>query len=245
MVARLVKRGALRHVGCLLGLIAVSGGCDRSDSAAAPPESAPPPPPSAPEPSASEPDLKEASRAPATPIETVRHVHALRVEGRIAELEAFLLDEQRADVLDLIQSMDQLLSANGVLQRAVKERFGSASTAAFDRSAAGNAIGVFSHDVRAISERVDGDAAMVVIQVAGRVPLDDVRLIRRSRRWLIGTDTPDPKAAAALRELAEVMTRAARRLARTEMTAVELKRELASSEAAVGRRLAQRRQDTP
>ena len=124
-----------------------------------------------------------------------------------------------------------------MLQAAVVKRFGRATARAFDRAQAANALGVFSREVELLGARIEGDTAVVTIQVAGRVPLDQVNLVRRDGRWLIQTDPPVPGLAKALRDLAQGFIDTARMLDDKEMSPVELQRELASREASIGRRL--------
>ena len=168
---------------------------------------------------------------------TVNHVRRLRNEGRLAELEEFLGADQRRDVVELIQSVDQLLYANRVLQARVEAHLGMATAAAFDRSEAANAIGVFSRDVEVISERVDGDRATVLIQVAGRVPLEEVQLLRVDGAWRLTTDPPIAGVAEEIRNLADALLRCSRRAEHPSMTAKKLRAELRAMEAPIGQRL--------
>ena len=126
---------------------------------------------------------------------------------------------------------------NDVLQAAVTRRLGPATARMFDRSGARNAIGVFSENVKLLTERLDGDTAVVAIQVADRVPLIDVRLARHDDRWVLQTDPPIPGMAAELAKLAEALVATARRLDQEKLTLPELRRELSLREAAVGHRL--------
>jgi hypothetical protein len=186
-----------------------------------------------------------AQRQDPSPAETVRQVHKLRAAGQLELLEAYLLPDQRPHIVGLIHAMDQLLSANQVLQASVTRHLGPATAAAFDRSDAANAIGVFSREVQILNERVEGDKAFVTIQVAGRVPLEEVELVRRPGRWKVRTDPPIPEVSEELRKLAEVLVQAARRLEAKGLTAAELKRELDSQQAPIGRRLAELTEGSP
>jgi len=172
-----------------------------------------------------------------SPADTVDHVFRLRNEGRLAELEAYLGVDQRRDVVELIQSVDQLLLANRVLQERIEVHLGMATAAAFDRSEAANAIGVFSRDVEVISARVDGDRAAVFIQVAGRVPLEEIQLDRVDGAWRLTTDPPIAGVAQEIRNLADVLLRCGRRAEHPSMTAKKLRAELRSMEAPIGQRL--------
>ena len=172
-----------------------------------------------------------------SPIDTLRLLRAHRDAGRFDQLRPNLLPEQRRYVIDLIQAVDRLDRANDVLQTAVARRFGPATARIFDRSEVRNAIGVFSADVELLTERMSGDDALVVIQVADRVPLIEVHLIRRDDRWVLRTDPPIPGISAELAKLADALVATARRLDQEKLTLPELRRELSLREAAVGHRL--------
>ncbi len=161
-----------------------------------------------------------------SPVQVVVRVNALRRSGHYSRIEPFLVPDDRTDVLTLIQSVDQLLSANSVLQTAIKEHLGSATAGPFDRSQAGNIIGPFSMDVVAHDERIRGDIATVTIEVGGRLPLEQVELVHRDGRWVIQTDQPRPSIAENLQRMAEVMTEVAREVRTKHLTAVQLRREL-------------------
>lgn len=172
-----------------------------------------------------------------SPIDTLRLLRAHRDAGRFDQLRPNLLPEQRRYVIDLIQAVDRLDRGNDVLQAAVTRRFGPATARMFDRSEVRNAIGVFSSDVELLTERIAGDNAVVVIQVADRVPLIEVHLIRREDRWVLRTDPPIPGMSAELAKLADALVATARRLDQEKLTLPELRRELSLREAAVGHRL--------
>jgi hypothetical protein len=166
-------------------------------------------------------------------------------DGRLDLIEPHLLPEQQGPVIELIQSVDRLRWANDVLQDAVTRQFGPATARAFDRSDVVNALGVFSRDVEFLDEEVNGEAATVTIQIAGRLPFDEVALERSTDRWVLHTDPPIPGVAEALRDLAGVLVDTARILDERPMTLEELRRELAAREAAVGRRIKALTEDRP
>lgn len=173
-----------------------------------------------------------------SPIETVQRVHDYRLAGQIGRIEPYLWPEQRAAVAELIQAVDRLVWANKVLQAAVTKHLGRASAGLFDRSQVANIIGVFSKDVELIDQWIDGEQAVVTIQVAAQVPLEEVQLARRNGRWLIRTDSPIPAVAEELRNLADALIGTARVVERKRLTVAQLRRELDAHEAPIGRRLA-------
>ena len=178
-----------------------------------------------------------AARASKSPSDTIRLVHEYRLAGRLALLEEHLVPEQRPQVVELIQAVDRLLWGNGVLKAAVTQHFGPSLARAFDRSQAANVIGVFSRDLTVLDETVDGNTAVVTLQIADRIPLDKVQLVRREGRWLIRTDPPIPGVSGEIRRLAEVLIDVSRMIADKDLTPIQLKKELALRERAVGRRI--------
>jgi len=179
-----------------------------------------------------------------SPLDTVRRVHDYRVGGNLAQIEAHLLPEQRPFVLELLLAVDQFLAADQALRASATRNIGPASAMAFDRSDVADMLGVFSHHLSALDETIDGDRAVVTIQVADRVPLQSVNLVRRADVWLIETDPPIPGAAREIRAMAAVLTEAAQSLAQKPITAAELQAEIQSRQAAVARRLASLARET-
>ena len=208
-------------------VLPAASGCERSQPADSDPGAR----------SASPASIQTSSDEVLSPLETLRRVRGHRLSGQLDLIGPYLPPDHRASVIDLIQSMDRLLWANDVLQAAVTRHFGPATARAFDRSESANAIGVFSRDVEPLDQRVQGDTAVVVFQVAGRVPLEEVTLARHDDRWLIQTDPPIPGVAKALRDLAQMLVDTAQMLDDRPMSAAQLHRELATREASIGRQI--------
>lgn len=172
-----------------------------------------------------------------TPAETVRHLRRHLAEGRLSEVESFLLPDQRSEVMALLRAVSAVAGANESLQSAARERIGRAAARRVDRSQVVNAVGVFSRDVTVIDERIDSDTAVVTIQIADRLPLEQVQLIRTSQGWQVRTDPPVPGLAGELRTFGRILLDLARMVRDTPLTAEVLDRELRLREAAVGRRI--------
>jgi len=177
--------------------------------------------------------------APASPIETVRACHVLRNEGQLRQAAEMVVPERRDAVLDLLLSVDRLTIANRELERAVRERIGAATATVFSRPGVANIIGVFSRDVEMVSQRVESDRAEVTIQVASRVPLERVSLVRRGGIWLIETDPPVPGLSKEIRNLAAALADVARSVRNRPWTADELASEIRSRERGILRRISE------
>jgi len=216
-------------VNCLtllgLGALFLCAGCDRPGRL--PHTDAPVPGPSSP-----------AHLDAESPIALVRRAHDLRLAGRLDALEAVIDPKQARDVVSLLFALDRLARADHTLGLAIKKAFGSAVAREFDHQALVNAAGVFSRDVDLVSERIDGDHATVTFQVAKRVPLDEVALVKLNGEWRIRTDDPIPEAVREIERLAEGLTSVARLVGRKHLTVAQLRAELHLREAPIGRRLA-------
>jgi hypothetical protein len=81
--------------------------------------------------------------------------------------------------------------------------------------------------VEYVTETVSGDTAVVRICVGGRLPLEEVQLVRRDQRWMITTDPPIPGLADELRKLAYALNRVAGDIEHRALTPEQLKDELA------------------
>ena len=217
-----------RTTGChlvaagIMFIFAVGVSCDRSGRDAAPGDGTRSP---------------DGEGDPATPLQTVLAVHKYRAEGRLAMIESHVVAEQRPYVLELLHAVDRLAAADQALGDAITRRLGRLTAEAFDYSQVANLVGVFSRDVDVLDEKIEGDAAVVMVQIAKRVPLDSVHLVRSGGRWLIRTDAPIPGLAAELGRLADVLSAAARRVADGRLTAEQLRRELDAQSAEVRRRI--------
>jgi hypothetical protein len=172
-----------------------------------------------------------------SPLETVKRVHRLRLAGDFAALERHLVPEQRSQNIELIQSVDQLIVAGEILEEAVRERFGNVMAEGFADAGVANIIGVFSSDVEVVAEEMEEGRAVVNVQVAGRLPLEQIELVPSPGGWQIRTDPPVEGVAAELRRLADAMNDAARRIRANEMTPEEFQRTLSLRWSQVQRRI--------
>jgi len=164
--------------------------------------------------------------SPSSPAETIRLVNQLRRTKRLKELGAYVVPEHRPAVIELIQAVDQLCLDNSVLQDRIRASGAAASAILFDRSEVANIIGVFSADVNVIREEVHGDSAVVTVEVAGRVPLEDVRMTFADGRWMIRCDRPIPGLADELRNLGKALQRVGQAVQTRKLSVEEIQHEL-------------------
>ena len=175
--------------------------------------------------------------APWEPAVVVQRVNDLRRSGRLLELQDHVVSEQRSAVHALVSATDALLNANARLQDSIIQTYGHAAAIPFDRSEASNAIGVFSSEVTVLDQRIDGDRAAVTIQVAHRVPVQEVALVLRRGRWLVHTDPPIEELPREVRRLAEVLEEAADRVIRENLTIEQIEGMLSLAQEPILRRI--------
>lgn len=183
------------------------------------------------------PSTSEINDADLSPSDVIRRINMHRRSGAVMRMERYLEPLQRPMVRELVLSVDRLVAANRTLRGAVEESIGSASAILVDRPDVANIIGVFSHDVEIVDERVDGERAVVEIQVGGRLPLQRVALRRVDGVWIVAADDPIPGLARELGRLADVLLELADRVRRRSMDREELIRELTRREGVVLRRI--------
>lgn len=181
----------------------------------------------------------EVSTTVRSPIETLRALHAARWSGRYSAMQELIVPEQRDAVVSLVLAVDQLIAAENNLQQTLRATIGEGSAQRYrQRTQVANIIGPLSRDVRWISEHLDGAHAVVMMQVADRIPLERVELTQSPTGWLVQTDKPIPGLAEALGELAAVTRRFAAEVQRNRFEATAIERELTLRQTPVLRRIA-------
>ncbi len=151
----------------------------------------------------------------------------------------YIIPRQRDAVIEYILSVDELASAGAALKSRVSRFVGAGSADALDRTAVVNVLGPFSREVKCISKVIDGDTAVVRICVGGRLPLEEVHLVRRDTCWLIRTDPPIPGVSDELRKLARVLERVADEVEHRQLTAEQIEKELALRQRPILKRIDQ------
>lgn len=179
------------------------------------------------------------SAAALSPQEVVRRVNQHRRADELSEVEQYLVPELAPYLISFVNAIDKMLQANRVVLAAVTKHFGQAAATEFDRSGIGDMLGVLARDVKVVDQQINGDQAVVSLQVGGRMPLQQAHLIRRDGRWLIVTEQPVPGLPEAFNDLAEAMMESARLLESREMSKEAFKQELALRRAPIQRRLQQ------
>lgn len=172
------------------------------------------------------------------PMETLRLLRRHRPAGDLSGIEPFLLADQRELVIAQIRAVDRLIDATVVLRTHLEERFGLGTAQDFDYGQVGNILGVLSRDVTLLAETVQDGRARVTFQVADRVPLESVEMVRRDDRWLLVVD-PIAGVPEEIEKLAAVIAEVADRVGDGTYVATDLRREIDRRQAPILRRLAE------
>jgi hypothetical protein len=227
----------LRSVTCGLLLTATCavGACDRGLPARPPKPAAASPPSPTPAP-----DGRVIS-----PSQTVHEARRLRNRSAFDDLEEYLLPDQRTAVIANLLAVDRLVVAYRSLNRLIEDRIGPGSATWINADAIANIAGVFSADVEIIDETIDDDYALVAFSVAGRVPLEEITLVRRDNRWRLRGEAPAPELSLQLRKLAAAADRVRLLLNTRDMTADELRSELALRQDPILKRIQELSEQAP
>ncbi len=200
-------------------------------SGCAPDESAAPPKASA----AQSPQPIDLSRA--SPTETIDQLRRWHLEGRFSLIEAHLLPEERASVIEHLRAVDRLTAAARRLQQSVRKKLGLTAALTYSQyTQVGNIAGVFSTEVTLLGERAHDDQATVSYQIADRLPLESVKLMHRDRLWVLSIE-PVAGVTKQLLQLAQMLERMADRVDTEEWTAETLRAEIELRQTSILRKL--------
>ena len=121
-------------------------------------------------------------------------------------------------VIDLLVAMDEVMAANAGLQAAIRRACPGAQAGRYDLSYLEQYMTFFSKDVEYVRERDKGDQAEVIVQVGGRMPLEELRFRRyqedRGASWWVyvpGSDVTEiipliRDLASALKQITIVLS---------------------------------------
>ncbi len=195
------------------------------------------PPPAKPAATATTPS-EETSPAPdpRTPIRTLEYLRSLRHQSQYRQLSEHLSGDARDDLVSLLRAVDRLVAASTMLTDRARTAYGPAVADQFRYDSFTNIAGLFSQDVKFISEDIDDDRATVVFQIADRLPLETANLRRNDSHWTLLTE-PIGELPDAIFDLAGLFERMARRLVEKKLTADQVHSELALRRSPILRRI--------
>jgi hypothetical protein len=126
--------------------------------------------------------LEEARRR--TPTETIHQLVAARDARRYDNVEARVVPDRAAAVVATLRAVDEFATANLALVEYVRNEHGVEAGATLDCSEWINRMDIFSRFIDVVTERIEGETAVVAFMANGQLPLQHARLARRDGVWL-------------------------------------------------------------
>lgn len=140
-----------------------------------------------------------------TPLAVAKALREWHEEERYRLFDPYVLPGQEVPLVDTLMAFSRLLRANDRARRRITTVHDEVVAAEFDLSEMANHMGLFSRDVEFRSERIDGNQAVIVAQVADQVPLEKYTFVLHEGRWVYAPGLPPPSVPAQVRELAAGM----------------------------------------
>ncbi|MCG8408082.1 MAG: hypothetical protein MI923_23025 [Phycisphaerales bacterium] len=174
----------------LVTAVSLSNGCDVRSTL---PESA--------EASASS-EAVSRSRSPAEVVDQLNDYHQKRDYKRIAPL---VVAERRLATVDFLKAVDRVIDRNLMLREIAEMRYGGPMSDAWDLTAIGNNLGVFSNRIKVINQRFKGETAIVTLQEGDNVPLVRATFDLTNEGWQLRPVLPPKSAVPELGKLADIL----------------------------------------
>ena len=150
--------------------------------------------------------------------ETYDCLRAWHSRGAYGAMRPYLEPETAEGLIDLLVAMDDLMAANAGAQAAIHRACPGMDPSRYDLSYLDQYMTFFSKNVEYIRERDKGDRAEVIVQVGGRMPLEELEFRRyregRGPSWWVyvpGSDMAQitpliREVAAALKQITIVLS---------------------------------------
>ena len=139
-----------------------------------------------------------------TPSETIAMIRDARARGAYQEIEALVVSQRARQVSRTLLAIDGFLLANRQLGDTVRERCGHGLAETIDQSYLVRNLEVFSRSVEIVSERREGERALVSILVNNQLPMRTAELVIENGEWRYdpgpGFDAAFPAAFDAMRD---------------------------------------------
>jgi hypothetical protein len=147
-------------------------------------------------------DLRKRPRArdaPLTVRETFELLRECRHSGSYGGMRPYIHPSGCEGLIDLLVAVDELGQANATALTAISQACPETDASRYDlASILQNNLELFSHDVKWIDLRESGDAAVATVQIAGRLPLRELRFERNDGTWQY---LPGPEDPATVKEV--------------------------------------------
>lgn len=150
---------------------------------------------------------RDAPPATATPPHDPRQVTAAlitaRKTGSYRELEQYIVQKRRSEVVATLIAVDGFLEANRSLGDRVRQVFSQAIAESIDQSYFGQNLDIFSPGVQLLDHSVNGAGAEVAYQVNEQLPLRHTQLVIEQGEWRYDPgEGYDPALPRAFEEMA-------------------------------------------
>jgi hypothetical protein len=134
-------------------------------------------------------------------LDTFHQLRAWHEQSAYGAMRPYIDSRHREDVIDLLVAVDELMGANAAALRAIRDACPDISTERFDMSPLVENLELFSRDVELVEHERRGDAAIVTVQISGRVPLVHLQFVNRDGFWLYRSEQGDPGVVPLVREI--------------------------------------------
>lgn len=151
--------------------------------------------------------------------EQLRKWHASRSYGSMAP---WVHPDSSDELIELLISIDEMMTANTTVQVALAQYCPDIDPRQFDMPAIGYFLELFAQDARFVSETINGDRAVVAIQVTGRLPFRYPEFGRYEGRWVYMPGEVSREMVRGVRDLAKGLTRFAAAIAAGARTQKQL-----------------------
>ncbi len=133
-----------------------------------------------------------------SPADVARSIHVAHLKRDYAGVARWIVAERRGPAIQFLEAVDEVIDRNDALRSAAALRFGEALSDAWTIAPMRNNLGIFSADVRFISQRFKGEAAVVTLQEGENVPVVRARFVETEAGWQLD---PDPVPIHLIDEL--------------------------------------------
>lgn len=162
--------------------------------------------------------LRIRSAPPAAPASVEETFALLRESHRIgayAILRSYIHPDGREGLIDLLVAADELTAANTAALAAAARACPGLDTSRYDLAAMiWNNLELFSREVELVQAEVDGDRAVLTVQIARRLPLRRLDFERHDGVWQYLSGSAEPEVTTLIRQRANRLRRIARSLDR-------------------------------
>lgn len=125
-----------------------------------------------------------------SPLKVAEALRSWHQDRRYRLFEGWVLPDHRVFLVDTLMAFGRLLDANARAQEVLAAKHGELTAAEYNLGALANCLGFFSRDAVFRGERIDGDQAVVIVQVADQVPMEEYRFVRQQGRWVYAPTDP-------------------------------------------------------